>query len=132
MMSFAEDKNGPGHCSVQAYTVIEPEALPACTITCASPLNRPRYGSLSDSWQFGSPFPILDQRAFAADPELDEVSDSRNMAAFFISFDFGWCFWLVAQRSIVAERSHGLMFCVRLIQKGESTALYVWRLALHR
>src|SRR5690349_19495770 len=32
-------------------------SLVACTISCARPLKRLRRGSLSDSWQFGSPLP---------------------------------------------------------------------------
>jgi hypothetical protein len=37
--------------------VIVPGVRVACTITCARPLNKFRFGSLSDSWQLGSPLP---------------------------------------------------------------------------
>src|SRR6185437_2172446 len=60
---------------VFASIVIWPGVLVACTMTCASPLKRLRFEPLSDSWQFGSPFPTP-----MIDPGPETVNAIRSLA----------------------------------------------------
>src|ERR1700722_183211 len=57
MTNLAGVSSGPSQPSFTASMRISPGSLVDCTMTCASPLNSDRLGSLSLSWQLGSPLP---------------------------------------------------------------------------
>src|SRR5580658_9934345 len=57
MVSLAGVNSGPSQPSFTASMRISPGRLLLCRITCARPLNSERFGSLSLSWQLGSPLP---------------------------------------------------------------------------
>jgi hypothetical protein len=59
-------------------------ALVDCTITCAKPLKSERFGSLSLSWQLGSPLPTPISAAVAGDLESDPVVRRGHRPAFLV------------------------------------------------